>query len=392
MKFSLGRHGPDGTYSAIVDVGSGSVGVAIVASDPLEDTPRVIWTHRETMSIRDHTNLTATEKNITTTLINAFLELGNTGVRALKDYDGSAKISSIHASFAAPWAYSLIRTIKLGQETEFVVSEDLIEELVEKAYKEASEVVKTEELTSKIDLEKITDETISITANGYTIKKPLNVSVSKLEIAQFIGLVQQKLFLPLIEAADKVLPDVEVTPSTFMYTFYRTLKAKNVDITTACLVDVTAEATEIGIVREGVLRHVTHIPHGTTTLIRNISSCLNIPTSDAIGHLHVDEVKTAELLSAEKKAALEEALETYQNALTEMFTKTKDALAIPTNIFLHTDINYETFLQEQLNLAAIAAHKSTYTFFPVTSKLFPHADCEDTAILLSSYVFHKKLY
>lgn len=390
--FGLGKHGPDGRYGAIVDIGSGSVGVAIVASDPDQELPVTIWSTREWTSIRDLEQADAAAKDITAATMNAFLTLGSTGCKAMRAYDKKAKLTDIQVAIAAPWSYTITKTVSTTDEKEFEITESLIEELIETAKSEALAVIDQNDFMQKMGLEVISDATIGVTANGYLMKKPVGQNVKSVSISHLTGVTEQKLMSTIRDAKDQVFTGVNLKSTTFMYHYYLALQALLTESTEVCLVDVTAEAVELGIIRDGILKYVTHMPYGTRSIAREIAAVCDIPKEEAAGYLRSNNTDLIAALSDEKQTKLGAIIATFDERLADLLQRTGDALSIPKTIYLHTDIATEAFFTQRLEKAGYTANSVEHAVHPITSKLFQEKPNEDTALLLSAYVFHKKLH
>lgn len=389
--FGLGKHGPDGRYGVIVDVGSGSVGIGLIASDPLQAVPEVIWTHRERTAIRDIEQLDDSAKDISTALVNAFLILGSQGFTALRAHDAKAQIDEVQVLISAPWSYTIAKSISSTDEHPFEVTKSLVEELIRRAEKEALALIDTNHIMDTLGLEVVSSATINITANDYTVHEPFGQEVRKITITHLNGVAQKKLLSALTEAVDKVIPDSTVKTSTFMFAYYQTLASLYPDTSEICLIDITAEATELGIVRDGALRYVTHMPYGTYTLAREIAGLCAIPKEEALGYIRSDTVDVTTALSEAKLTELEAIVGAYEEKLSDLFSRTGDTLAIPKTLFVHTDSATESFFKQRIAAATSKPHKSDHAIHFITSKLFENPGNFDSALLLSAYVFHKKL-
>lgn len=376
---------------AVVDIGSGSVGVAIVVSDGREKQPKIIWSHRERVVISSVVDQ-STDKLITTALFKAILELGNGGVRNLRHYDKKLSIQKVCVSISSPWSYTVTSTIDLNKDRAFTVTPKLVEELVKKAKKQSSEKVDRNLVAKKLDLVPVEDSTISITENGYLIKNPYSKTVKNISLTRLAGFAGTHLVESIQDSIDKILPEVDLEITTFMFTYYRALKKLNTKITDACLVDITAEATEIGIVRNQILEHTTHNSFGSYTLARKISAAASIPFEEALGYLRDNAIITELSLSEAKQAAVVSVITEYETSLLEVFRRSGDKLSTPRNIFLHADATTEAFFKKIIENTSQKSTGNTHNVYPVTSKYFENSDSEDTAILLSAYVFHKNLF
>ena len=271
---------PQKKCGVIIDIGSGSVGVAIVLSDTQEAKPEVIWSHRTYVLIKDIVSTEIPMKEITTSLVNAFLQLGGDGVKALQEKDSSLHISAIQVTISAPWTYTITKSINFSDEHPFEVNETLIEELSKTAEKQAFVAILENEILQESQLEVIDNKTIHTSINGYPVKNPHKIKTREIIIAHITAITHKKIITVLEDSKNKVLPKTQMTTHSFMYMFYNVLKNLNPDTSEACLIDVTSEATEIGVLREGALTHVTHDSFGTFSLAREIATLCKIPKED----------------------------------------------------------------------------------------------------------------
>ena len=388
--FGLGTHGPDGRYGLVVDIGSTSVGLAIVASEPGLDLPVQVWAHREHAPLQGKDDLSVSERHLKTAILNAFLEFSQHGLATLAQHDRAGRVTHVMTAIAAPWSYTLSKTVTLKHEEPFDLTPAIVRQLSEKATKHAKDVLRHDEIAARLQLRTISDEIISITANDYTIHVQEALAISKVTVTMLTGLAREGIVAAIEEAIDKVVPKAAVSINTFMALFYQAVRDHLPNLQEVCLLDVTNEATELGVVRSGVLRHTSHIPYGYHTLARHLEKASNLSHEEARGLMR--DVETEYGIITPEKTALSNVEQIYESNLTGLFTRTGDDLSIPKTIFLHTDLRTEGYFAAR---AKSAAHQSTglrYAVRPITSQLFGGSEDADTALLLSSYVFHKRLY
>ncbi len=388
--FSLGKHGPDGKYGAIIDIGSGSVGVAVVVSEPGQKLPKVIWTHREHTSIKDIESIQAASKDITTAIINAFLEVSNTGGKKLREYDKGAKIAEVQITISAPWSYTISKTVNFEDPVMFKVTQALLDDLEATAKKEIAAVLESNDVMSKLGLSVISESTLNITANGYLINHPDDQMVNTLSLSQIDGVAEEKMLAVVYDAKDKVYPKAKQNTHTFMNVFFSTLTNLHPQSTEICLIDVTAEAVELGIVRDGILQYVTHIPYGTYTIAREISGLCSIPKTEALAYIKNTDALLLPNLSTAKEAEFKAIIDSFEEKIADLLKRTGDALSIPKTIYIHTDSLSEVFYKKRIVNATKRATQADHSVHLITSKLFGKSDSSDSAILLSAFVFHKK--
>ncbi len=388
--FGFGEASKSDRCAAIVDIGSGSVGIALVHSKVGASAPTIVWSHREHALIKDVTDIQATVQQINTALINVFLELGATGRKALKSYDSALQIETVQAAIAAPWSYTVTKTVNFTDEHPFTVDDELIESLTETAEKQAVAAIEETEMHTQ-GLEMVIDATINTRINGYNVTRINDQTGRHVAIAHTSALAEKSILDTLREGVDKVVPQAKVTTFSFMYLYYCMLKNQHLDVAEACLIDITSEATEVAIVRDGVLQHVTHAPYGTYTLAREIASACVIPKEEAYTYLKGGASFIDEKLSEAAQKQLAAIISTYELKIASLFKSTGDTLSIPKTVFLHTDQFTEPFFQEHMQNAAAEATGGNHTIHLVTAKLLAGGEADDTPILLSAHFFHRDM-
>lgn len=388
----LGFFGKDEKrYGAVVDVGSGSVGVALVFSESKKPMPQIIWSYRERMLVRKSDSADMAKKLMATTILKAYLELGNNGVRALRQFDKSARISRVFATVAAPWSYTLVKTISLKKDNDFEVTKKLIDELTSKASAAGRDEANKSAVAKKFSLTPIDNATIGVFANDYATRDPFGNTVNNLTVTQLTGMAESGIVKALESASNKIFPSAKLEINTFMSTYYSAMCELKPDTSETCLVDITAEATELGLIRNNVLERATHVPFGSYTLARKISEAISIPNEEALGFMRENAIDTKKALSESKKQMLDDIIGKYVTVISELFKQTGDALSIPKTIFIHTDESMESFFSLCVKEAAQKTTGLEHKIHLVTSKYFGPESKHDTAMLLSAYVFHKDI-
>lgn len=381
---------PQKTCGVIIDVGSGSVGAAIIISNAVKQKPDIIWSHREHVLIKDIASTDVSMKEITTSIINIFLQLGSDGSKKLHAVAPDLAITSIQVTISAPWTYTVTKRVNFNDEHPFEVDTELIEELSKAAENQAFSAVLESEVFQKSQLEIIDNKTIGITVNGYSVPETASIKTREISLAHITAIAHKKIITVLEESRTKMFPKSNLVTHSFMYAYYDVLKNLNPDTAEACIIDVTSEATEIGIIREGILTHVTHIAYGTFSIAREIALLCKIPKDEAYTYIKGGTSFVETKLSASKKAELDIIIEGYEDRVTELLKTTGDTLSIPKTVFLHTDAATEPFFVHHIEKAARKATAMNHTIHPITSLLFEEPPEGDTALLLSAHLFHKE--
>ncbi len=393
------KHGND-RYGVIIDIGSGSVLTAIVHSNSELKHPHIVWAHREHAPLRNIDSLEQSAKAVMTALINASMLLDAEGRKALYDYSSSARLTEIQCGVSAPWSYTVTKTIDYQQKEPFLVTEELIDELLQTINEKFESDLKENEALTKLGLQVITRSTIEMLSNGYRVKHPEGNEASQLTVSRVSVVSQQYLVDALEELRDKLFPEADSHKLSFilmLYSVTRELLSKTYDF---CLVDVTYEATEIGIVRDGVLSYCTHTPFGSFSLAREISKVTNVPLHEAFGYLHSPKPYSfLSSLSKQQRDDIEMAFDAYTARVSDVFKETGDELTIPKKISLHVDVDSEPLFSDLIEKAAKRSIKAEPQISLISKEILQQKYTvpegapgkklpADTALLMSAQFFH----
>lgn len=383
--FGLKKHGPDGRYAIVIDIGSATVGVAITASDVVTRENPIIYTHREVAVLRSEVNEESPTRYIEEAFLRALMDLEQNGMASLRTYDARAEIDSIYVSVAAPWSYTITQQAEYVSETPFTITESLLESLTESAQNESIKSAQTIDFLRERGLEIVTSKTLHMTANGYTIANPIGLEAGKLYISHSSGIVSSHLVDTVRQQLHEIYPDIKPEVTTFMLSMYLVVRDLFPNMGEACLIDVTGEATEIGLIRNGELRKVTHTLVGHRTIVRAFEYKLKIPSTQAATLITDTQLP----LNDKQKIVFDSICEEYVEELALAFRSLGDILTIPKSIYMHTDERTEQFFSGLIKRAAERATKGSHLVYPLTSAILPGSETNDTALKLSAHLFHK---
>lgn len=388
----------------IIDIGSGSVLVAIVVSKSEKAEPIIVWSHREHAPLRNIESIEQSAKSVLTALVNALLKFDAEGRRALYEYNKSTKIPEVQCCISAPWSYTVTKSINYSQGEEFLVTKNLIEELVRTAEQKITEELRENDTATDLGLTVIARDTMDILTNGYRIKEPFGQKATEITLSHASVVTQDYLVKELEQLQSKLFPSAEFHKLSHILAFYSVSEDILPTTFDTCLIDITYEATEIGIVRDGSLRYATHAAFGSFSLAREIASITSVPLHEAFQNLHTEEpFYFMAQLSESQREDVEKVFDAYVERLVGLFHETGDDLSIPKQILIHADLKSEPLFVGLIERAAKQVLKSNAKIIMTTPAMlkqtFPtllkdpvsHNGTEvDTGMLLSALFFHKQ--
>lgn len=398
----LGFKSESEKFGVIVDIGSGSVLMAIVHSYSEQKHPNIVWSHRENAPLKNIETIDQSAKAVITALFNAAMILDTEGRKVLHQYRSGAKITDIQCGISAPWSYTVTKTINYTQDEDFTITDDLIADLIQTVQDKITNDLEEDSVLSNLGLEVVLRSTMHILSNGYRVIHPEDQKAKELNIAHANVVVQSKLTAAIEEMHDKLFPNTHIKKISFILMLFNITKELLPDTYDSCLVDITYEATEIGIIRNGVMTYCTHASFGSFSLAREISAVTNVPLHEALGYLHNEKPYSfMEKLDKSKNEDVQKIFDAYVEKVADLFKQTGDSLSIPKNIFLHADLYSESIFADLIENAAKRNNRTQPIITAVSKELikqtYNSATEEtsetiplDTALLVSAQFFHKQ--
>jgi len=387
-------------YGIIIDIGSGSVLSAIVHSKIGLEHTQIIWSHREHTPLRNIDSINQSAKAVMTALFNAAMLLDSEGRKVLYDYNPNSKLTELQCSISAPWSYTVTKTVNYNQEEQFVISEQLILELLQTINEKVNEDLKVNESLQNLGLQIVARSNVKMLSNGYDVINPEGQKAKSLAISNTSVVVQKYLIDTLNEARDKLFPQTECRMLSFILMLNSMSNYLLPGVNNVCLVDITYEATEIGVIRDGSLTYCTHTAFGSFSLAREISAVTAVPIHEAFGYLHSNNpFEFIKSLNKSQADEIELVFEAYVSRVTELFNETGDSLTIPKKISLHSDLDSESTFIDLIGKAAKRSLKSEVDITTISKEIIRqyYNDSDniseksipkDTALLLSAQFFH----
>ncbi len=374
----------------VFDISSGSVAAAIVVSRDEEKFPEIVWSYREYI-LKPNRNEDL-EKSLKSTILNTVLELGSAGAKSLRQKYPKLSPELVQVSFSAPFSHTIKRTVKVKSDKPFKVSNSLIKELEKKARKEAEKQINPENVSKIMHLNLLSEATVDIKVNEYDVNFPYKGTASSISLSQLVSFAETNLVREVEVNLQKIFTTAKTDLDSFLSLYSRAIIDLVPTISNACLISITAEATEAISIEGRVPSSSQHIPYGQYSLAKDVSEAIGIPFSDALIFLKESDVDLKLKLSKAKLDILEKVLEDYENMLVGLFEKLGNSFSLPKSIYLHVDRNMENFFMKILRKSIKRVSSSNPKIYAITTEFFDFGHNTDSRIRCSAYVFHKKLY
>lgn len=355
MGFLFGLHKKERTV-AIFDIGSGSVGGAIVKI-PLDDNnkiPTIIKSTRNEKKTENDFNLDVFMKNMLSALNQTAEDLYHHKVGTPDE---------IVCVLASPWYLSETRVVKMSDNKPFIFTKRLANDLIKKEIAGFRDSYKDKYGSLESIPEMIEQHIMSVSLNGYTINDPFGRRCKLLEMDMVISLAPKLCLDEIRKTLSKTYHHKNVSFSSFTVATFFAVRDKYIKPDSYLLLDISGEITDVGIVTNGVLKSVLSFPFGKKTFFKYMCTKLEIELRDA---KELYKLYSEGTLNEVYKKKVEPLFKSIENSWGEAFSKCLSTLPriliLPNTIFLTADNDIKKWfmnvLQDEENIQSmVSGHK-----------------------------------
>jgi hypothetical protein len=326
---------------AIFDIGSGSVGGALVKI-PMdkESLPTIIKSVRTDIVDREEIDFDLFLKDM-------ILALGFTSRSIYESSLGAP--DEIVCVLASPWYISETRMIKISKERSFTFTKKIVDELLAKEIESFNLIYKNKygvDSTSEV----IEHPVIGVALNGYHVDDPMGKKTRSIELDMVISLSPKVCLDKIQETISQNFHHTPISFSSFMMSSYIAVRDRYMNHDSYLLLDIGGEVTDVGIISKGIIRDSLSFPYGRKTLFRNISKKLNIELRDAY---EIFSLFNRDTLSEKEKDKLLPVLEIMQKlwgaSFKECINTLPRTLTLPSTMFLTIDSDVKDWFVKIIN-------------------------------------------
>lgn len=385
--FHFGHTDAEHFYAALFDIGSGTVGVGIGEFNPGEKVPHLVFSERLEMRITEHASSRKVMlRKAREALFSAALSLSQNGLKVLKEHDPKARITKVFVTCSSPWSYNLARTVEYSDDQPFKITKAILNDLVRSAEETILEDLKRSDMNHTESYDVVEQASVDISVNDYSITNPLELKGNKIALSHIIGLIPKEITSGMHEVHDKLFPEAELHLHTYMLIMYCVLRDLLPKLTSLCIIDITGEAIEFGVVHNGVLVENHSAPIGSRTFVREAAELTKRPTADVLSmvvdctHEKIDE--------SPLKLIIETYIERYAEALKEAMKNT----VIPDDVILTTRRGFEPLAKYMLTEAFKRVTKTKHRIRTLEPKIVDEitkGTGDDVYLALETRFFHK---
>lgn len=342
---------------AIFDIGSGSIGGAIVRIPNTDKgMPTIIKSVRTDIAFHDELDFNLFLKDMLEALKNTSKLL----------YD--AKLGApdeIVCVLASPWYLSETRVVKMSREHSFAFTSSIADEMLQKEIASLNALYEKKYSGAKSSPEVIEHHVMGVSLNGYLVDEPIGMRSRSVEMHMVISMSPKLCLDKIRETISSTFHHIPVTFSSFSVCSYLAVREKYVTPDSYLLLDIGGEVTDVAIITRGILKASLSFPFGKRTFFKYICTKLEIEQRDAV---ELFNLYSAGTLSDRKKKKVEPLFQSIENSWGEAFRgcvgTLPHTLKLPGTIFLTADSDIREWFKnvvcnEPFIQSMVSEHKCT---------------------------------
>lgn len=315
---------------AIFDIGSGSVGGAILELPNASDKNPTILTSSRT-DITVHNELTF--KIFVEDMLSALSE----SAEAIHKSKAGAP-EAIICSLASPWYISETRIVHMSREHSFIFTQKLADELLAKELSSLELLYKQKYGGTDSQSELIEHDIVGVSLNGYPVEDPIGKRTRSIELHMVVSLAPKICLDKIREELSKTFHHIPVHFASFMTMSYLSVREKYPDSDSYVLLDIGGEVTDVALVYKGILKASLSFPFGKNSFYKYISTKLDIEPRDAF---ELFRLYSANTLEANRRIKVEplfkELTDSWNKSFRDCISTLPKTLTLPSTLFLTAD-------------------------------------------------------
>ncbi|GEM_PF-6327404 len=271
-------------------------------------------------------------------------------------------IDSVHCAYGSPWYVSQTHHIDVVLPNESVVTKKTILDLLER------NSAKTRlALADKHDRAKVLQQDIiDVRLNGYSVDNPYGKKADRISFSVTTGILSESLSLYMEDVVGRFFGYKQIThhaePSILFFGIRDTLATD----TSFLALDISAEVTDISLVRNGILSETLSFPFGVRTAIRQFSQKSRVIASEVLGIMQgLKNKKLDSTISKKYETYASYVRSAWKSSATQALIPTLEESPLPKTALLFGNSGEFTRIKDIL-LPTEIPHPTTGEVIPTT--------------------------
>src|SRR3989344_137397 len=352
----------------VFDIGSGSVGGAIVISSA-GHIPTILYSFRTEIPFQEAATGQRLSSLMLRSLSQVVIALSREGLESAGFGAKRPRIKRILVSLSAPWAASLTSFLSLKNKEWRLITEKVFDALLSHS---ANESNSPKGLAPKGSV-KIEKMLMKASLNGYETSAPYGKEALDAEFAIFSSFSLPRVTENIADVITHLFHVEHTRFHAFSLIAFMTLKKMYPEEENFIFVDVSGEQTEISIARNRIIVETSTFPSGRNHIIRMLKKGAGIPPlgAEAFFRLYNEKSGAGKIVERIEKL-LENAKEDWRGKFAETLSALSQEIFFPKSLFIVADSDVLPLFTRAiggLNLEKFALPSKKFRVTPLNGEL-----------------------
>jgi len=357
--FSFGRKEKE-ELALIIDIGSASVGAAIVRILPNEK-PSIIFVARDEMVFQEDLNIARFRAGMAHSLSNV-LKVLLSHLPKIQEKSKEKSITRAYVTFASPWHASETRTISSEQEKSFRMTREILDRIVRREVESFERAGFATHIGN--DLETIERHVMRIALNGYETNNPFGHEARSLHAGIFLSVISRATLDEVSRIIKSIFFVDNISFHSFPFVAFDVVRGFVDAPERFLVVDIGGEVTDVSVVSDRILLETTTFPVGKRTIIRAVSRSLKTTADEALSLIRLSsEKRLSNSIDGRVGKNLFDAGNTWVSSFEAALSQIATRIGIPSTLFLSAD-------DDSLSYFSGLVKRESFTQFTMTDEMF----------------------
>lgn len=345
----------------VLDLGSASAGAALVLFSP-DNIPHVLWTSRTKLKFLENSNSEYALQNMKEAIVEVCSDIHDSSVaffgKGSKDVFG---VDTISVVLSSPWAHSRNKTLEYESENSFYANDDLVSRIIHAEKQKLQETDSTQ----------IHSEVLSLRVNGYKTRDPKAHKTRKLYIDTHSIYIPHTVEGVIQSAISQYFQAQEIAYTSFMSSYFSTLRSVTTLPHDAVLIDVAGESTDIALIKDNSFIDVASFERGYRTIMRTIVEKQYTIPSEAESRINrVCKGEHCEGPLAKTEEILIQAMKMWSSECLQVMTQAGLLKSAERSVYILTEDSMRELFTRVLRSSQFSSYVKENRVVPITASAF----------------------
>lgn len=323
----------------LVDVGSGSIGVALTIFKDGEK-PALVFETREQLPI----GARLSHKRLLPVMISFFEKLvgrvAQKGLPIFSKNEAGVKVEKIIVQLSSPWHISTTKSLHFKFEKSFLLTPIFIKDILSYENKNFLTSVVKDDFSSILgDSRKsmiVEQEVLETKINGYPVKYPIDRMADDFEATVFMSAFPNKVIESAKKFFGRYFPELEPEFHSTTVVYFDVFRHLFPDEGSFIVVHVSGETTDVSVIKNNIITETISFPLGRNFIIRKLmNEVKGINSSIALSMIRVhSDGDTLPKFSAKLREILSQAESDWIELFADSMRDFSKNFFLPTKAFI----------------------------------------------------------